>query len=215
MTQPLAFIKPKPPQALNSPRALSPHGKTAAKLMLIVVGMFGFGFALVPLYDLFCEVTGFGGRTGGPYMVDAQPGGVDKTRLVRVNFVTNTNDGMPWAFWSEKGGVRVHPGQAKLVTFFVRNPTERLMTGKAVPSVVPIRAAKFFHKTECFCFESQTLKPGETLEMPMRFIVDSELPNNIESISLSYAMFDVTELASSGDDRTETNAVIATEAGAD
>jgi cytochrome c oxidase assembly protein subunit 11 len=181
--------------------------------MLIVVGMFGFGFALVPLYDLFCEVTGLGGRTGGPYTVDALSGGVDKTRLVRVNFVTNTNDGMPWAFWSENGGVRVHPGQAKLVKFFVRNPTERIMTGKAVPSVAPMRAAKFFHKTECFCFESQTLQPGETLEMPLRFIVDSELPNNIESINLSYAMFDVTVLVSPAADRTATRA--ATRTGAD
>ncbi len=174
----------------------SPHGKTAAKLAIIVVAMFGFGFALVPLYDLLCEVTGLGGRTGGQY-TSAEPSTVDKTRLVRVNFITNTNDGMPWAFWSDKGGVRVHPGQPKLVKFFVRNPTERVMVGQAVPSVAPMRATAFFHKTECFCFEQQTLQPGETLEMQLRFIVSSELPRNIESIHLSYALFDVTAIAAS------------------
>lgn len=173
------------------------HGKTAAKLMLIVVGMFGFGFALVPLYDLLCEVTGLGGRTGGQYVIDPATHTVDKTRLVRVNFITNTNAGMPWAFWSEKGGVRVHPGQPKLVKFFVRNPTDRVMIGKAVPSVAPMRASGFFHKTECFCFEHQMLQPGETLELPMRFIVDSQLPKNIDSIHLSYTLFDVTEIAAS------------------
>ncbi len=173
------------------------HGKTAAKLMLIVVGMFGFGFALVPLYDLLCEVTGLGGRTGGQYTIDPATHTVDKTRLVRVNFITNTNAGMPWAFWSEKGGVRVHPGQPKLVKFFVRNPTDRVMIGKAVPSVAPMRASAFFHKTECFCFEQQMLQPGETLELPMRFIVGSQLPKNIDLINLSYTLFDVTEITAS------------------
>lgn len=167
------------------------HGKLAARLMVIVVGMFGFGFALVPIYDLFCDLTGLGGRTGGPYAERAQP--VDRTRLVKVNFLTNTNAGAAAAFWSEKGGVRVHPGAPKVVKFFARNPTERTMIAKAVPSVAPMRAAAYFHKTECFCFEQQTLGPGETLEMPMRFIVDGELPANIESIHLSYALFDVTD----------------------
>jgi cytochrome c oxidase assembly protein subunit 11 len=169
--------------------------KTVAKLSLLVLGMSGFGFALVPLYDLLCEVTGLGGKTGGPYSYEAAEARVDRSRLVKVNFVTNTNAGMPWEFWSEKGGVRVHPGELKTVNFYVKNTTNRRMVGQAVPSVVPLTATDYFHKTECFCFNHQVLEPGEELEMPMRFIVDADLPPNVKSISLSYALFDISEFA--------------------
>lgn len=171
------------------------HGRLALKLVGIVIGMFGFGFALVPLYDVFCDITGLGGRTGDQYSYDPASVTPDKTRLVKVNFITNTNGGMPWEFWSESGGVRVHPGDLKQVNFYVTNTTDRRMVGQAVPSVVPAQAAQYFHKTECFCFNSQVLEPGETMEMPMRFIVDRELPRNVQSISLSYALFDITEFA--------------------
>lgn len=171
------------------------HGFTAFKLCLIVLGMFGFGFALVPLYGLLCDLTGIGGRTGGQYTYDPAAMSRDASRLIRVNFITNTNGGMPWKFWSESGGVRVHPGDLKEVKFYVTNTTGQRMIGQAVPSVVPPQAAEFFHKTECFCFNSQVLEPGETLEMPMRFIVDPELPKNVQSISLSYALFDITQYA--------------------
>ena len=171
---------------------------TVIKLTLIVVGMFGFGFALVPLYDVFCDLTGLGGKTGGAYTYDPAAASTDESRLISVNFMTNTNDGMPWQFWSEKGGVRVHPGELREVVFYVKNTTDRRMVGHAIPSVIPITAAEHFHKTECFCFRNQTLEPGETLEMPMRFIVGPELPRQVESISLSYSLFDVTELAAAG-----------------
>ncbi len=169
--------------------------KTVVKLCLIVVGMSGFGFALVPLYDLLCEVTGLGGKTGGPYTYVPAEASVDKSRLIKVNFITNTNGGMPWRFWSEKGGVRVHPGELKEVNFYVKNTTDRRMVGQAVPSVVPLTATDYFHKTECFCFNHQVLEPGEEMEMPMRFIVDADLPKNVQSISLSYALFDISEFA--------------------
>ncbi|MFU8813750.1 MAG: cytochrome c oxidase assembly protein [Pseudomonadales bacterium] len=172
------------------------HGKTTFKLCLMVVGMFGFGFALVPLYDVLCEITGLGGRTGGEYTYDPASMQRDTSRLVRVNFITNTNAGMPWKFWSETGGVRVHPGELKEVNFYVTNTTNRRMVGQAIPSVVPFKAAAHFHKTECFCFNSQVLEPGETMAMPMRFIVGPELAKNVESISLSYALFDITEMSS-------------------
>jgi cytochrome c oxidase assembly protein subunit 11 len=109
--------------------------------------------------------------------------------------LTNTNDGMPWRFWSEVGGMRVHPGEAKDVKFYVKNTTDRRMVGQAVPSVVPITATDYFHKTECFCFESQVLEPGEEMELPLRFIVDAGLPKNVQTISLSYALFDATGFA--------------------
>lgn len=181
---------------------VSEHGAqtprtTVRKLCLIVVGMFGFGFALVPLYDVFCDITGLGGSTGGRYTYDESTIRLDENRQVQVHFMTNTNAGMPWDFWAAQGGVRVHPGALTEVTFYVRNNTDRRMVGQAVPSVVPVTAANYFHKTECFCFTSQVLEPGEVLAMPLRFIVDSQLPKNVQSISLSYALFDVTELAAS------------------
>lgn len=180
------------PEAMTSERS---HKTTVLKLVFVVVGMFGFGFALIPLYDVLCDLTGLGGKTGGAYDYDASSVVTDQSRLVRVNFMTHTNHGMPWQFWSEKGGVRVHPGELREVTFHVKNTTNRRMVGQAVPSVVPATAAEHFHKTECFCFRSQVLEPGESLEMPMRFIVGPELPRQVQSISLSYSLFDVTDLA--------------------
>ncbi len=178
------------------------HGKTVRKLVFLVVGMFAFGWALIPLYDLICEVTGLGGDTGGQYTYDPADQRVDRSRLVKVNFITNTNQGMVWDFWSDKGGMRVHPGELNEAVFYVKNTTDRRMVGQAIPSVVPLTAAEYFHKTECFCFESQVLEPGEEMAMPMRFIVDANLPDNVQSISLSYALFDITEL-SGGQERPE------------
>lgn len=180
------------------------HGRLALKLVGMVLGMFAFGFALVPLYDVLCDITGIGGRTGGQYEYDPASVSPDTSRLVKVNFITNTNAGMPWKFWSEAGGVRVHPGDLKEVKFYVTNTTDRRMVGQAVPSVVPSQAAEFFHKTECFCFNSQVLEPGETMEMPMRFIVDTALPRNVQSISLSYALFDITQFAATDSDEDAT-----------
>jgi cytochrome c oxidase assembly protein subunit 11 len=119
----------------------------------------------------------------------------DQSRLIRVNFLTNTNDGMPWEFWAETTTVRVHPGELKEVKFYVRNPTDQRMVGQAIPSVVPIKVTEHFHKTECFCFRNQVLEPGEVREMPMRFIVGPEVARNVQSISLSYALFDITNMA--------------------
>lgn len=167
--------------------------KTIRQTVLIVFGMGLFAWALIPLYDLFCEITGLGGKTGGPYVYDEATVAPDTSRLVKVNFITNTNQGMVWDFWPGKGGVRVHPGELKEVSFFVKNTTNRPMVGQAIPSLVPVSATQYFHKTECFCFAQQVLQPGEEMEMPMRFIVDRDLPKNVQSINLSYALFDVTE----------------------
>ncbi len=179
---------------LNNRKA---NNRTVRNLVFIVVGMFAFGWALVPLYDLFCEVTGLGGKTGGAYTYDPAEVKADTSRLVKVNFITNTNDGMPWQFWSGKGGMRVHPGELHEAKFYVKNTTDKRMVGQAVPSVVPASAADYFHKTQCFCFDAQVLDPGEELEMPMRFVVDVELPVNVQTISLSYTLFDVTDFAAS------------------
>lgn len=183
----------QPNQPVSAPH--SAHSKLVLLLGALVVGMFGFAFALVPLYDLLCDITGLNGKTGGKYEYDAAAVLPDKSRLIQVSFITNTNEGMSWSFNSEKGGVRVHPGELKAVNFVVKNPTDRVMVGRAIPSLVPSKAAQYFHKTECFCFEEQTLQPGEEMVMPMRFIVDRDLPKNVQSISLSYALYDITDLS--------------------
>jgi cytochrome c oxidase assembly protein subunit 11 len=171
------------------------HTKTGIKLALISAGMFAFAWLLVPFYDLLCQWAGVGGKTGGAYVYDPATVRPDTSRLVKINFVTNTNENMPWEFRAEVPTVRVHPGELKEVKFYVRNPTNRTIVGQAVPSVVPFNAAEYFHKTECFCFQRQELKPGEEMEMPMRFVVGTQLPKNVQSISLAYDFFDVTELA--------------------
>ena len=167
--------------------------KTVGKLCLMVLGMVGFVIALVPLYDLFCEITGLNGKTGGPYTFDEAKAAPDTSRLIRVNFLTNTNEGMVWKFWPEKGAVRVNPGAANTVSFFVKNTTDKVMVGQAIPSVVPGAAAEFFHKTECFCFEQQKLLAGERVELPVIFIVDPNIPLDIGSLSLGYTLFDITD----------------------
>ena len=167
--------------------------RTVKQTCLIVLGMCGFAFALVPLYDLFCEITGLNGKTGGPYTFDPASTSPDKSRLVKVNFITNVHEGMTWEFRPEKGGVRVHPGELKEVNFYVKNTSDKVMAGQAIPSLVPVSATQYFHKTECFCFKQQILQPGEEMLMPMRFIVGRELPKNVQSINLSYALFDITD----------------------
>jgi len=177
--------------ALNMPT--NPITRTALKMSAIAVGMFGFGFLLVPLYDVFCDITGLNGKTGGRY--EAVPAEVDKSRVITVQFVASNNDGMMWDFKPNITEVKVHPGELKEVSFFARNPSGEDMVAQAVPSVVPFTAAEYFHKTECFCFNQQPLKAGTETDMPLVFVVDQDVPKNVHTITLSYTLFDVTEMA--------------------
>lgn len=169
----------------------SKNGKLVLKLVGVVVGMFGFGFALVPLYDVFCDITGINGKTRDSAAV-YESITVDKERLVTVEFITRTNKGMPWEFESETKRVQVHPGEMHKINFFAHNPTDREIVGQAVPSVSPGQAALFLNKTECFCFEQQPLTAGEKAVMPMSFYVDPQLPEDIEFFTLQYTLYDVT-----------------------
>ena len=167
-------------------------GRLVAKLCLLTVGMFGFAFALVPLYDVFCEITGLNGKTQSkPYQAVAAA--VDESREVKVQFIATNNDGMTWQFGPSDSVIRVHPGAITETTFVATNPTGEFMTGQAIPSVSPLKAAEYFHKTECFCFNSQQLAGGETVDMPLKFIVDQDLPKDVKTITLSYTLFDVTQ----------------------
>lgn len=161
------------------------------RLLLVTVAMFGFGFALVPLYNLFCDVTGLNGKTNTTAFIPATEL-VDTSRNVTVQFVATNNAGMPWEFRPEVFKLTVHPGEQVQTTFFARNPRAIKMVAQAIPSVSPGRAAAYFHKTECFCFNQQALDGGAAIDMPLSFIVDRDLPDNVTTITLSYTLFDVT-----------------------
>ena len=161
------------------------------RLLVTVVVMFGFGYALVPLYDVLCELTGFSGRTGVVQAEDQVR--IDTTRLVTVEFLANTASGLNWEFRPMTGKMEVHPGGIYEVNYYAKNLTQATTVGWARPSVSPIKASMFFNKTECFCFTSQALVSGEIREMPVRFVVAENLPDEISTLTLSYTFFDVTD----------------------
>lgn len=170
--------------------------KTVFKLVLFVPIMFMFAlFVMPPLYDAFCEITGLNGKTGGRYVAEPVKAGVDKTRTIKVQFLANNNKDMPWAFKPLVREIKVHPGASNEVSFWVRNPMKDSIVAQAIPSVTPFEAAEYFHKTECFCFTNQQLAGGEEMEMPLVFIVDQELPEHLTTITLSYTLFNVTDMA--------------------
>lgn len=155
---------------------------------IFVIGMSLFGVAMVPLYDTICEISGLNGKTAGP--VGFSNNAV-RDRTVTVEFVATTNANLPWKFYALVNKINIHPGENKRVAFFVENNSTKTITVQAIPSVTPGIAAKFLRKTECFCFRRQTLKSGETLDMPVIFHLDPELPRDIKTLTLSYTLFEV------------------------
>ncbi|MDT8403565.1 cytochrome c oxidase assembly protein [Sulfuriflexus sp.] len=159
------------------------------KLALVAVGMVGFSYALVPLYDLVCDITGIGGKSGRIEKEQALAQRPDNTREITIQFDANVNANLPWEFKPLTRIVKVHPGEVAQVAYYAKNMSTEKITGQAVPSVAPFRASKYFNKTECFCFSQQTFGPGEGREMPLRFIVDPDLPKDVRTITLSYTFF--------------------------
>ena len=163
--------------------------RTVTKLSIVAVAMVGFGFALVPLYDLVCDVTGLNGKTGRLEKEQALAAHEDETRLITIEFDANVSADLPWEFGPQKRRMQVHPGQIGEAVYFARNMSDDIITGQAIPSVVPSKAAKYFNKTECFCFTQQTFAGKEGRDMPLRFIVDPDLPKDVKTITLSYRFF--------------------------
>jgi cytochrome c oxidase assembly protein subunit 11 len=159
------------------------------RLLIAAVAMFGFGFALVPLYDVFCDITGINGKTGRIEAEAALSQRVDRDRTVMVEFLSSVHGDLAWDFKPVIRRVRVHPGEVTEVNYMARNRTGEPVTGQAVPSLAPGLAAKYFNKTECFCFTRQTLGPNEEKIMPLRFVVDPDLPEEVGTVSLSYTFF--------------------------
>jgi cytochrome c oxidase assembly protein subunit 11 len=157
------------------------------KLGVIVVGMFGFGYALVPFYDKICEAAGLRNIAQADVPANTQ---VDTTRAVRIEFDSNVRD-LGWSFRAIEPVVSVHPGEVRQVEFEVVNATGHALTGQAIPSYGPAYAGQYFKKMECFCFAQQTLAAGETRRMPVVFVVDPHAPADLATITLSYTFFPV------------------------
>ena len=176
---------------------MSEQGRKNRSLILVLGGWvaasFAFGYALVPLYDVFCEITGFGGRTNSEAAVVAEA--PDLTRTVRVEFITQTNEYAPWKFAADVPSMEVHPGQLYFATFTAKNLTGDDKVAQAVPSVAPVSASEHFRKLECFCFTSQAFTANEERAMPLQFIVDPDLPEYVDTITLQYTFYDTVRLS--------------------
>lgn len=166
------------------------------RLLVLVVVMFGFGvFALPPMYDAFCEITGFGGRTNT--VAEDAVEAPDLSREVRIEFVTTVNEFAPWDFTADVDSMTVYPGKLYYATFTAHNKTGQEKIAQAVPSVAPVLASQHFNKIECFCFTSQEFQANEERAMPLQFIVDPDLPEHIDTITLQYTFFDTVRISAS------------------
>lgn len=164
----------------------NPIYKTVFLSSLIAAGMFAFSFASVPLYNAVCRTTNFNKGT----RISAES--PDLTREITVQFVTTNNANLDWEFYPGITTLSVHPGENHQVMFYAKNRTNHIMTAQAIPSFAPPLAGRFFKKIQCFCFNKQTLKAGESINMPVIFRIDNQLPKQIHTITLAYTLFDLT-----------------------
>jgi len=164
-----------------------PHRELGLKLVVLAVAMFGFGFALVPIYDVFCEVTGLGGRTGSVAETVVERPVPD--RHVRLEFVASLDRTAAFEFRPKVSSMEIQPGRIYETTYWARNLRNEPAVSQAVPSVAPGLAAKYLNKIECFCFTQQAFEAGEGRDMGVRFMIDPELPAHIDTLTLSYALF--------------------------
>lgn len=166
------------------------NARMLGKLLTVAVLMFGFGYALIPVYKKICEVTGINVLTSQDESVsNVQNTQIDKTRTVTVEFDANAQG--PWRFRPTVSSMQVHPGEMAQVTYEVVNTQARRMQAQAIPSYAPQQAASHFKKLECFCFKQQTLGPNEARQMPVVFFIDPGLPRDVKTITLSYTFFEV------------------------
>ena len=180
------------------PAAHSQNLRMFGKLIVVTVVMFGFGFALVPLYEKICEVTGINQLTKRDRQAEefARNTQVDTSRKIVVEFDANGRGA--WQFRPEKNAIEVHPGELVTVVYDLVNTKASPTTGQAIPSYAPQVSAQYFHKLECFCFEQQELGGNETRKFPVVFVVDPKLPKDVNTITLSYTFFEVGGKSASG-----------------
>ncbi|NOT10954.1 MAG: cytochrome c oxidase assembly protein [Methylococcaceae bacterium] len=166
--------------------------KLVRALFVVAAGMFGFGYALVPLYDVLCDITGLNGKFKGEVAEEIQYP-IDDKRDVDVEFITTLNESTPMIFRAETKKLKIHPGKYYTVNFYAENKTDKILVTQAIPSFSPGAVAEYFKKIECFCFTKQVFKPRENKLMPVRFVVNPALPETYKTITLAYTFFDNTE----------------------
>ncbi len=166
------------------------NARTGVVLTGIVVGMVGLSFASVPLYRLFCQVTGYGGTT---QIAAAAPGAVNE-RVIKVRFNADTAPGLPWRFKPVQREIALRVGEPGLAYFRARNLTDRAVTGTSTFNVTPLKAGQYFNKVQCFCFDEQRLEAGQEVDMTVSFFIDPEIAadrnlDEVKTITLSYTFF--------------------------
>jgi cytochrome c oxidase assembly protein subunit 11 len=173
---------------VNGEELRKANKRLALKLGAGAIVALAFGFALVPLYNVFCEATGLNGKTNTE---SARPAAVkvDKSRWVTVQFTGTIMPGLSWEFRPQVASMRVHPGEITRVSYYAKNPTNHTIVGQAVPSITPGQAAQHFVKLDCFCFRQQALEPGAEKEMGLTFIISPALAKEVGTVTLSYAFF--------------------------
>jgi len=168
----------------------------AKKLSLVALFFAGFGFAMVPLYDVICRITGLNGKTNSVPMVADKNTQVDDTRWVNVEFLSHTMPGVGLQFKAEQFTMRIHPGAISQVNYTITNTSNQVFVGQAIPSITPAVAAEHFEKLECFCFTQQTFQPGESRVMPVVFVVNPKMDRDLGTVTLSYTFFEAVKAKS-------------------
>lgn len=172
--------------------AIPSNNRIIGIIVIVALGMFGLGFAVVPLYNAFCEATGLSGKVKTE-AVSEKSHEVDATRDVTIEFVTSINQDTPLDFRVETPKLKIHPGQYYTVKFHAENLTDKPITARAIPSVAPGVATQYLEKAECFCFSEQKFEPHQHRVLPVRFVIDTHLPKEIQDVTLSYTFFDISD----------------------
>jgi len=172
--------------------------KLLRNILMAILAMAGFSFMLVPIYNVFCDITGLNGKLDLSTLA-ATPQGIDVSRTVTVEFVVNHNRNMPWIFKPKHTTLKVHPGEVAHTAYYAKNTSKRTMIGQAIPSIAPSKVSKYFKKIQCFCFNSQKLGPSESAYLDLQFYLAPEFPQDIHRLTLSYTIFDVSQDNSKGD----------------
>ncbi|MDR9828846.1 cytochrome c oxidase assembly protein [Vibrio sp. FNV 38] len=167
--------------------------KLTLKLLGAVLAMFGFGFALVPLYDVMCDVLGINGKTNSASIQAPVGMQVDLTRTIKVEFMSHVTPSMPWLFVPKVTSMEVHPGEVVQTSYRAENNASVDMVGQAVPSVSPGLGASYFNKMECFCFNQQPLSANASTDMGLIFYIEPDIPDTIHTLTLSYTLYDISD----------------------
>lgn len=167
------------------------NNKFLRKPVLSIIAMFAFGFVMVPIYDVFCDITGINGKMDLS-VTAATPDGIVEDRVVTVEFVVNQNQDMPWSFTPKHTTMKIRPGEIGRTAYYATNNSKKTMIAQAIPSIAPSVASRYFRKVQCFCFSSQKLGPKQHAAFDLHYYLDPKLPEEVKRVTLSYTLFDIT-----------------------